>query len=459
MKNIFLSSKMLVAVSCISLVSVLGFATFGQTLATKQSSLYQLSNGLGICFQRVNQSFTALMIKDFSSGFMTKEFRGTTGDCFSELSSAIAARSLMTSNIKTKMNNIMSDTHWFSEKMDRVVELTETDAVDMSQLNIINKYVEIEQLKNGLEESMVADAERLETSKSLTMAALVLSQLLLFASFFLLFIKRKTLSKEINKIESEMNSNVGERDSHLVVQKIFRRLFTALEVPKTQAFVTAYHQNLMEENFKMQDHLVKANTLGIMPEERENLDIDKLTKSYDAVDFNHSVSLVLNQLKSKAFNHGIIIETDISDDFIVSSDMEPLNQLLFSIINFSMESSLEHNEGRKIVIKGKPLGGIAYCKFKIAGFTFEDSDIAVLNGEAPNDDTNVNLVILSELISDANVKLAVKNKHNSRLGTVESEVELIFERVSKSQTKRETSKIVKGSKSDIKNYFNKGLTL
>lgn len=444
---------MLVVVGCVSLVSIFGFATLGQNLAGKQSSLYQMSNGLGICFQRVNQSFTALMIKDLSSDFMTKDFRATTGDCFSELSSAITARALMTDTIKTKINNIMSDTHWFSEKMDRINELTQTEAVDMSQSNIINKFVEIEQLKNGLEESFVMRAESLEASKSLLLVALVLSQLLLCASFFLLFIKRKTLSKEIGRIEAEMDSKVGERDSHLVVQKILRRIFSALEIPKTQAYVTAYHQNLMEENFKMQDHLIRANTLGAIPQERESIDLSLLDKNFEAVDFNQSVSMVLNQIKGKAFNHGIIIDTDISDDFIVSSDTEPLNQLLFSIINFSMDSSLSHNESRKIVIKGKPLGGIAYCKFKIAGFAFEDHDMAVLAGEAPTDETNLNLVILSELVSDANVKLAVKNKHNSKLGTVESEIELIFERVSSSQTKRETSKIVKGNKAEIKDFF------
>lgn len=459
MKNILVSSKILVGISCISLVSILGFSLLGQNFASKQSSLYQLSNGLGICFQRVNQSFTALMIKDFSSDFMTKDFRGRTGDCFSELSSTIAAKSLMTNNIKTKLNNIMSDTHWFSEKLDRVVELSQTEQLDISQSNIINKYVEIEQLKNSLEESLVLTAESLTSDKNLLFVAMLLSQLLLCASFFLLFVKRKVLSKDVNKIESEISGQIGERDSHLVAQKIFRRLFNYLELPKTQEFVTNYHQNLMENNFKMQDHLVRSNTQGIMPEERENLDLDKLNKTFESVDFNQSISMVLNQMKGKAFNHGIVVDVDITGDFVVSSEVEPLNQLLFSILNFSMESSLAHNEGRKIVIKGKPLGSIAYCKFKIAGFSFEENDLAVLNGEAPSDDTNVNLIILSELVEDANVKLAVKNKHNSKLGLLESEIELIFNRATALTPKKEVSQVVKGSKKDIQNYLQKGLSI
>ena len=449
----------MIAIGCVSLVSILGMSLVGQNLATKQSSLYQLSNGLGICFQRVNQSFTALMIRDFTSDFMTKDFRATTGDCFSELSSSITAKALMTNQIKTKLNNIMSDTHWFSEKMDRVVELSEAEQMDLSQSNIINKYIEIEQVKNNLEEVMVTEAESASLSRSLLTTALILSQLLLCASFFLLFLKRKILMKEVSSIEKEVNSNVGQRDSHLLAQRILRKLFSALEIPKTQAFITKYHSSLMEENFKMQDHLVRTNTEGFAPGERESIDLAKLNKTYETVDFNQSVSMVIDKMKVKAFNHGIIIDTDIHEDFLISSEPEPLNQLLFSILNFSMESSLEHNEGRKIEIKGKPLGSIAYCKFKIAGFAFEEKDLAVLNGEAPSEDTNVNLVILSELIDDANVKLAVKNKHNAKLGSLESEVELIFERATNRAKKKETSRVLKGNKQEIKDLLQKGLSI
>ena len=77
MKKFLLSSKFLGSLSAISLVGVLALSTFSNSLGLKQSGLYQLSNGLGICFQRVNQSFTALMIRDFSSEFITKDFKSS----------------------------------------------------------------------------------------------------------------------------------------------------------------------------------------------------------------------------------------------------------------------------------------------------------------------------------------------------------------------------------------------
>ena len=455
MKNFRLSSKMLIAIGCVSLISILGFSLLGQNLASKQTQLYQMANGLNICFQRVNQSFTALMIRDFSSDFMTKDFRNTTSDCFSEVSGSLSAKALMTKSFKTKLNNIMSDTHWFSEKIDRVVDLSESQQMDLSQSNIINKYVEIEQIKNSLEEGMIAEADRTGQGRTLLTVGLTLSLLLMCASFFILFLKRKILLKEVRSIEDEVSRTLGERDSHLLAQRIFKKLFSVLEIPKTQSFVIDYHSKLMEENFKMQDHLVKTNAEGFQPDEREVLDVEKLTRIYEKVDFNQAVSMVIDKMKVKAFNHGIVVDTDIHDDFVVNSESESLNQLIFSILNYSMESSLNHNEGRRIEIKGKPLGSIAYCKFKIAGFCFDESDLAVLNGEAPTDDTNVNLAILSELIDDANVKLAVKNRHNAKLGRLESEIELIFERA----TAKKTSRVVKGNKQEIKQMLQRSLSI
>ncbi len=446
----------------VSVALVLGFSLLGQSLASKQSGLYQLSNGLGICFQRVNQSFTALMIKDLSSEFMTKDFKATTGECFSELSSAFAAKSLMTGAIKTKLDNIMSDTHWFSEKADRVAKLSRNEEISLSQSNIINKYIEIEQLKSSLDELVLEKAKSLGNGSQLLLVALVLSQMLLCASFFYLFIKRKILSKDLNQIEKEIKqTRVGARDSDLIVQKILKKLFMALDIPNTHAFVGQYHQSLVEENYKLSDHLVRVNSLNAMEKTSDRHSIGALesTRDLDPIDFNHSLSAVIDKVRGKAFNHGIVIDTDVVDQFMIRSEAESLNQLLFSILNFSMDSSLEHNEGRKVEIKGKPLGGMAYCKFKIAGFCFNDEDLDVINGAEVSSSTNINLAILRELVVDANVKLGVKNKHNSEMNTNESEIELIFERALGVEAKKENTRIVKGSKRDIRKFLDKNLTM
>ena len=120
-----------------------------------------------------------------------------------------------------------------------------------------------------------------------------------------------------------------------------------------------------------------------------------------------------------------------------------------------MDCSLVHNTGRKVIISGKPLGGIGYCKVKIAGHAFSDEEFAIINGRDANQDTNINLVLLKELVKDSNAKLAVKNKQNQSTGHIESEVELIFDRANIVQEKKAKPRVnvLKGTKKELKRFF------
>jgi len=89
MKRMILTTKFLAVVAGISLVSLVMISTTGSNLSTKQASIYKMASGMNVCFQRVNQTFTALMLRDLTSNFISNEFKNTTGECFSQLSSAL----------------------------------------------------------------------------------------------------------------------------------------------------------------------------------------------------------------------------------------------------------------------------------------------------------------------------------------------------------------------------------
>lgn len=458
MKKFLLSSKFLGGLSALSLIGVLTLSSFSNSLGVKQSGLYQLSNGLGICFQRVNQSFTALMIRDFSSDFITNDFKSMTGECFSEISSVLGTQLSNNKVVAKRMNNLMSDIHWFNEKLERVAGMAQKSDIELTESNIIDKYIEIEQLKGRVDETLVTNAQGIDSQKSLAVAALILSQLALLFSFFSLFLKRRILKQELSNIETIVKEEANNGDINLFVQNISNKLFKLLDIPETQSMMASYQTNLVDENHKLQDDLISAHTLGMSIEEtglviEEDFD-EVVEEKIETSDFNNSLNIVLDRVKGKAFNHGIIIDTEISEEIEVNSSEEALDQLLFSIISYAMDSSLEHNDGRKVIIKGKPLGGIAYCKLKVEGHSFSDDDLKIINGKEVNSETNMNLVLLKELLIDTNANLAVKNRFNSSNGLTESEMELIFERAKPTQAaQKEISKIVKGTKKELKAYF------
>ena len=60
--------------------------------------------------------------------------KNTTGECFSELSSAMSSVMASDLNVKSQMNDLMSDFHWFGQKVTRVTKMAQTDGVDLFKI-------------------------------------------------------------------------------------------------------------------------------------------------------------------------------------------------------------------------------------------------------------------------------------------------------------------------------------
>jgi len=457
MKRMILTTKFLGAMAAISLISLIAVSNTGNSLGSNQSAIYKMATGMNICFQRVNQTFTALMLKDLSSDFLKSDFKNTTGDCFSELSAGLTSLVANDTKILSQMNNLISDVHWFSQKTARVAKLATDGSVDLFESNIIGKYEELESLKMDIEEGILASAQGINKTKTLAMVAMILSQLVLLFSIVGLFVKKKLVSRGVVDVEKLISNSANNVEQDVLAQKALKKIFDVVDVPQTKNFITNYVNTIIEENYRIKDHLIKANTLGERYEisELENKSERSTLLKTEDCDFNLSLSTVIERVKEKAFNHGIVLDVDVNDLFHVKSNGEALDQFLFYIVSFAMDSSLVHNQGRKVIITGKPLGGIAYCKIKIAGYAFSSEDFAIINGKEPNQNTNINLILLKELIVDSGARLAVKNKNNTSSGVVESEMEILFDRAQITQniTSKPRVNILKGTKKELAKFF------
>lgn len=454
MKNIVTSSKFLITTTVISLVTMGVVAVGGNSLSHSQSSIYKLSNGLGVCFQRINQSFTALMLRDLKSQYLSSDFQATTGECLGQVSSQMTTLGAQVA-LTNKMDNFISDNHWFNEKLDRVTQMAQAGEVDLFQSNIIRKYEKLEGLKTEIDEGIVNIASEKDSVKSIAAIALIISQLTLMLSILGLFFKRKFLSYSISEVEKLVKADSPVSENHVLAQKVVTKLFANLEMPKTKNFIGNYISTIIEENYRVREHLVRANTVGDrfeIDQDGEEINIPAIPTVHHA-DLNLSLTTVLERVQDRAFNHGIILDANVDSEFHVKAQAEALDQFLFYIVSYAMDCSLEHNEGRKVIIIGKPLGGIGYCKVKIAGHAFDDEEFGIINGKDPKKDTNIHLVLLKELINDSNARLAVKNRQNTQTGMTESEMELIFDRANIVEEKKPRVSVLKGSKKDIQRFF------
>ncbi|MBT4791775.1 MAG: hypothetical protein HON90_09405 [Halobacteriovoraceae bacterium] len=452
MKEKLLKTKSIMGMGILAIGMIFGISILNNNLLSQQTSFLKLNNGVGICFQRITQTFTALMIRDLRSDYLTSDFRSTTGDCLNEVKQGLLSLSVSEGALKT-INNLQSDFHWFEQKIDKVNTMAMAKEIDITQSNIITKYSELEELKTGLEDQVLAMVSSIESTQSLSFTGIFLGQFALLLAAVAFFFNRKLRRLQFNEVEA---MSVAVEKGEIPLEGFIStavQVFDSIEMPETRLAVEHSFNKLVEENIQAENSLLQMNNVS---NERFEIDTIAAEKTKESSDFNLSFNTVLDRMQAQAFKAGILLDTSLNDDFWINSSHEALEQLLYNLMSFAMDCSALVEVDRVVKVRSKSLGGIAYCKVQVKNYSFNEDQLGVLNGKEPSSETSINLILLRELIKDANASIAVKNKQNSLTGTIESEIEIVFDRVQKQKNKNEVNRVnvVKGNKQEIRNYFN-----
>jgi len=463
MRNLIKNSTTYYALMFVTIGLVSTGVYLGNNLLNKQASLYQASSGSSVCFQRITQTFTSLMIKDFSASYLSSDFRTMTSECLDEVSKII--EKLDDSKLMgLELNNLKSDYHWFDQKVLKVKELALANEIDILQSNISNKYGELEGLKNSFDEKIQGMISSIESTRNLISLIVVMGLTLLCLSIGAIYINRKLKTKNLEILEENVLSQNIEKlnidDSVILINKYSEHL----NLSGFNQLVMGSIDKLQHELINVENTLLKMNTIKETVYEISESDLFEAqvennpteSENIQSTEFHSVLNTAISRVEDKAFNDGIILDTDLANDYSVNSSNEALEQLLYYSLSFAMDKTAEVDGPRKLTLKSNPLGAIAYLKLKLHGCSLADHDISILNGKSPTSDTNVNLLLLRELVSDANSTVSVKNIKNSQTGKIESELEFVFERARDAKV---AVKVVKGSKADIKNYFKEQTSL
>ena len=446
MKNlkVSLSKTWLVSGATLLLaVGSLSASKWSDHSAVKQLSL---SSGASTCFQRVSQTFTALMIGDLSSSYLTKPFMNTTSDCFDYANQTF--QSLFSQNFKggaKSIRAISSDLHWFHEKIEKLTRISKSQGLDLSSSNIINKYSALEGLSSSFNEAIQSSVDdKISFSKKLlgVSAVSLIASILSFCFAIVSGFRRRDLFRRIEK-ESERSMELNSEFVSANVERALDNILSKINMPKTYSLFSKYHSDLLEKAYRSF-------------EGAEGIDIDKVRSVPDVkigptAFYQEALSSALESISKKAFSHGIILETDIEDNFHVRGESEVLEQALCSILNYSADKSLTLVESRKLNLKSKSLGGTAYLRIQIEDYFFNADELDYIEGNRAVDESiDLNLVLVSEMIKDLGAKISLRNKVNNE-SLSGCEIELLFDRVKDDmiQNSKKVSSIVKGSKREI----------
>lgn len=423
--------------------------------SSKLNQNQTLKSATNTCFTRVTQSFTALMIQDLNSSYLQKDFLNMTGECFNELNKqfdSVYAAGFMTA--KKSLNKLISDLHWFHEKTSRLKQMSADGAITLStSSNILNKYSELESLKIDFLDSLDGKTQSLMTYKNLSVG-------FSFAGFIMMLtlvgltVKDKYQDAEFMYGVNEYSRGLLEANelNGAKIDRFTEHVMAKLGAPFFYELLNRYQVDLIESQIQRPAHAADVEAKVIQDIENDvkaNELAATQSRQIEITEFGKILNVLMDRLDNKAFTHGIIFDTDLGEDFNVSGSSESIEQLIFSLINLGIENSLNHNEGRRITIRSKALGGIAYFKIRVANHLYNTDELEALNHQKSELLTsNMNLIMVNEIASDLNIGVSCKNIVSDQSFTG-SELEVVFNRIMPEANIDKKVSVMKGSKKDI----------
>lgn len=206
-------------------LTIIGFWEF-QSNVSMSEKLSKVQTGVSTCYARVNQTFTAAMIKDFNGPYLKRDFMALTDECLKEGSRAAGVEVSTLPKAGQYFNDLVSEVHWFHEKVIKVVG-AQAGGVEMPMNAINEKFMKVEQLKLDL-------SDQLDSVYGQYREARLRDELLVAASFFMFMgsllifgLKELALLKHRREIEHRALSllNTGSAQAaSMVDQLVFKAL-------------------------------------------------------------------------------------------------------------------------------------------------------------------------------------------------------------------------------------------
>lgn len=440
---------------------------------SKQSNtLSNLKEGLGTCFGRVSQTYTAKMLGEKASNYLGSGFMAQTEECFSEALSILEAdfEYSLASTYKL-LNTASSDAHWFHEKVN-----SETSAKfvgsDIQVNNFGPRFRSIEDAKFSILETMGDFKEVLVRRADNSRMAfwLLLGLSLVFLVMDVLGRKQGVLmteyleaqAQELNNrysrlpkdqveelIENSLENN-GLKELNKLIRKVRQEGSEyavptnneSSEAPRSRDFVAptlfetgSEKQNLDEEikniwesgtAFSDQPNKVTPNMLSTNFEGfyKEQLDV---------IHLDNTLARVVNILSGRLFTRGIILEFDIDQELYVYAEEESLEQVFYQILTNAVKD-LENKSGYKRIRVGvRSLGGSLIVSFEDNGLSFSDQfmkkESGLIEDGLEDIKASTELEICRTFMTDFGGSIVFENTKNEEGEQTGKAIKLVFKAV------------------------------
>lgn len=405
-KLLSVSSAKIYLLTGIALMMTLGAFWHHQMNQAQVDKLSVLNQGVGTCFNRISQTFTAMMIKDVQSSYLNRGFMALSDECLNETIKGINPFKKNVGKGYETLNQLISEVHWFHEKVVKTHSPMLAGQTAVTLAPISERYGKMETLKMDLIDEIDAASHQLRKIQASDEYLMGAGLILLVITLMILSLQdfnRTQLRMELER-ESLNYLRAGKANVGAIVDQLVDRALTTQELPVTAQIFRDYHENLLE-NASLKPKAFNAESV------QENADRNPPLAEHagekNEVYQKTSLKEVLVSIQNTQPKDSI--HASEVRDVILDVPYESFEQVMNAAIN---QLASRRTEGKKIMIGNQIHSDKSVINLFLSGSTFSAAELEFAQTQTATalDGIDMNLVILKEMVQEAQAQWHLENK-------------------------------------------------
>ena len=444
-KLLGISSPKILMMCGLGLLVTLGAFWHYQSNQSQLDRVNVLNQGVSTCFNRISQTFTALMIKDIQSPYLNRGFMGLSDECLSETIKGINPFKQNSGKGFETLNKLISDVHWFHESVVRTHSpMIAGQKLDAPLNPLSAKFSQMENLKINLVDEIDVTNSRLREVQASDEVLMGIGLLMFVLSISLLSLKefnRIQLQAEIEKKALNL-LKTGQANVGAMVDQIVERGLLTQGLPISAQIFKDYHGDLLERLASKSAYYEDKN--------ETNIPVEEVTPSVGPENLNEPRTSFKEVLVSiQNINPKDLIHLSDVRDVVLAVGFEGFEQMMNAAIN---KLASRRNDGKQIIISNQIHSDRSVINLFLAGNTFTASelDFSQNNQSVSADSMDMNMMILREMAKETNAAWYIENK-TDRSGMITGmAIRFTVNRVLRdAKSNKNLVSVVKGKKKDL----------
>jgi hypothetical protein len=440
-KLLSLSSSKIYMACGLGLLMTLGAFWHHQVNQTQLDRMNILNQGVGTCFNRISQTFTAMMIKDIQSPYLNRGFMGLSDECLNE---TIKGTNPFLKNVGKgyeTLNQLISEVHWFHEKILKIhTPMLGGKNLTVPLAPLSDRFGKMEDFKMNLVDEIDAASTQLrdiQMSDELLMGAGLIVFILSLSLLSLQEFNRLQLQREIEK-EALNFLKTGKSNVGAIVDQLVERALVTQGMPVTAQIFRDYHGNLLERMSTKVSVDEVATRSEEKVEEVQELEVEAAPA--------HKTSLKEILVSIQNIQPKDLIQMTEVRDVQLNVPYESFEQMINAGIN---QLAARRQDNKKIMISNQIHSDKSVVNIFLAGSIFKISELefAESKSTAIGTDLDMNLIILKEMVSESGAQWHLENKADRNGNITGMSIRFTVNRVPKERSK--LISVMRGKKKDL----------